>query len=87
MATKLLCKNCGSNNIVLNGKRSNGRQKYHCKNCRCYRTFGPEYYYSNERKEEILRTYKERANLRGVRRIFGVSITTVLSWLKKKSQA
>ena len=87
MASENMCKNCGSDNIVLNGKRSNGRQKYHCKKCKCYRTFGPEYYYSEERKEEILRAYKERSSLRGVRRIYGVSITSILAWLKKKSQA
>ena len=86
MNTKNLCKNCGSNNIVNNGKRSNGRQKYHCKLCGCYRTFGPDYFYNQERKDEILRTYQERASLRGVHRIFGVSTTTILTWLKKKSQ-
>ena len=86
MGAKHLCKNCGSNNIVFNGKRSNGRQKYQCKHCRCYRTFGPDYYYTDQRKEEILRAYQERASLRGVRRIYGVSTTTVLGWLKKKSQ-
>ena len=84
--TNKLCKKCGSNNVVMNGKRSNGRQKYHCKNCGCYRTFGPDYFYSDEKKEEILRVYKERSSLRGLTRIFGVSKTTVISWLKKKSQ-
>ena len=83
--TSKICKDCGSNNIVLNGKRSNGRQKYHCKNCDSYRTFGPEYYYTEEKKEEILKVYKERASLRGLTRIYGVSTTSVLSWLKKKS--
>ena len=84
---KKLCKTCGSNNVVMNGKQSNGRQKYHCKSCGCYRTFGPEYFYSYERKEEILRAYKERSSLRGVHRIFGVSTTTILAWLKKKSSS
>ena len=81
MATTLLCKNCGSNNIILNGKCSNGQQKYHYKNCKSYRTFESDYYYSDERKEEILRAYKERSSLRGIRRIYGTSITTVVSYL------
>ena len=80
-----ICKDCGSSNVVMNGKRSNGRQKYHCKHCGCYRTFGPEYYYTKERKEEILKVYKERASLRGLTRIYGVSATTVIGWLKKTS--
>lgn len=81
-----ICKNCGSDNLVKNGKRSNGRQKYHCKKCGCYRTFVPDYYYSRERREEILRVYKERSSLRGINSIYGVSINIVLSWLKKGSQ-
>ena len=32
----------------------------------------------------MLRAYHERASLRGVRRIFGVSRTTLSGWLKKK---
>jgi len=44
-------------------------------------------YYDEERKEEILKTYKGRASLRGIRRIYGVSMPSVLRWLKKKSQA
>jgi len=80
-----ICKTCGSNNIIMNGKQANGKQKYHCKNCGCYRTFGKDFFYSDEKKEEILRAYKERPSLRGLTRIFGVSKTTVISWLKKKS--
>ena len=39
--------------------------------------------YTQERKEEILRAYQERSSLRGLRRTFGVSPTTVIGWLKK----
>ena len=81
-----LCKKCGSNNIVMNGKQSNGKQKYHCRHCGCYRTFGGDFFYTDEKKEEILRTYSERTSLRGLTRIYGVSRTTVISWLKKKSR-
>ena len=84
--TSQLCKDCGSSNVVKNGKRSNGRQKYHCKHCGSYRTFGPDFFYSEERKEEILRAYKERCSMRGIQRIYGTSMTTLVSWLKKKSK-
>ncbi len=40
--------------------------------------------YTEERKEEILRAYQERSSLRGLRRTFGVSPTTVIGWLKKR---
>ncbi len=39
--------------------------------------------YDEARKAEILRAYDERASLRGVSRIFGVSRHTITSWLKK----
>ena len=68
----------------MNGYTSAGKQKYHCKDCGCYRTLGTTQYYDEERKEEILRAYKERSSLRGIHRIYGVSIPSILRWLKKK---
>ena len=70
----------------MNGLTKGGKQKYHCKECGCYRTLGTEQWYSEEEKEEILSIYKERASLRGVQRIKGVAVTTILRWLKKKSR-
>jgi len=80
------CTYCGSENIVKNGTSANGQQKFHCKNCKCYRTLNPIVKYSDEKKDEILRAYEERASLRGVHRIFGVSVTALLDWLKKRPQ-
>ena len=36
------------------------------------------------RREEILHAYQERSSLRGLTRTFGVSRTTVSTWIKKK---
>ena len=87
MAKKEICTRCNSNNIVMNGLTSAGKQKYHCKDCNCYRTLHPTQVYSEERKEEILRSYKERASLRGTRRVYGVAVSTILRWLEKKRTA
>ena len=86
MVIKQACTSCGSGQIVNNGKTASGKQKYHCKKCGCYRTLGTEQWYSEEDKEKILRSYKERASLRGIQRIHGVAVTTILRWLKKKSR-
>ena len=43
----------------------------------------PNYGYSEERKEEIIRAYQERSSMRGVSRTFGISRTTLGKWLKK----
>jgi len=84
---KKICSSCNSNNIVMNGQTSGNRQKFHCKDCGCYRTLKTTQFYDEERKEEILKIYKERSSLRGVQRVYGVSIPSITRWIKKKSQA
>ena len=42
--------------------------------------------YSEVHEQTILNAYKERASLRGLRRIFGVARQTVLRWLKERVQ-
>ena len=85
MVINQCCTSCGSGEIVLNGFTLKGKQKYHCKSCGVYRTLGATQVYSEEDREKILKIYKERSSLRGVHRSCGVAISTVLSWLKKKS--
>lgn len=87
MAKNKTCTSCGSDHIVMNGQTDKGKQKFHCKECGCYRTFGTTQYYTKERKEEIIRAYQERASLRGVHRVYGTAITSVLRWIKKKSNS
>ena len=40
--------------------------------------------YTEAQKEQILRAYQERVSLRGLHRLYGVSIGTVLRWIQKK---
>jgi transposase-like protein len=63
-----------------------GKQQYHCKDCGAYRIFESEKKYNETRKGEIIRTYFERASLRGLERIFHVSRQTVSEWLKKNNR-
>ncbi|MFH1642571.1 MAG: hypothetical protein ABIC04_06770 [Nanoarchaeota archaeon] len=83
MIKNKLCPKCQTHSLVKNGLTSAKKQKFRCNRCSCYGSIDSKRY-SEERKEEILRVYKERASLRGVNRIYGVAITTVLAWLKKK---
>lgn len=83
MKKTIICPKCKEKSAVKNGKTKAGKQKYYCDMCNSYGSLGSGRY-SDEKKEEILRVYKERASLRGVHRIYGVAITTVLEWLKKK---
>jgi transposase-like protein len=71
--------------MVRNGRAPDGRQRYVCRDCgRRSRETPRSPAYSADERETILRAYQERASLRGLRRVFGVSRTTVSGWLKKK---
>ena len=79
------CNKCNSQNISKNGKDpKNRKQKYHCLDCHAYGTINPKSGYSNAEKEEALRVYQERASLRGVERVLGISRQTIAKWIKKK---
>jgi IS1 family transposase/transposase-like protein len=77
------CPKCGSENIIKNGHGENGKQKFHCKDCNKWGRLDAAPKYSEEKKEEIMRSYSERASMRGVERIFHVSRHTLAKWLKK----
>lgn len=81
------CYHCGSEKIKRNGKAPNGKQKYKCKDCGKASRENPDFGYSEERKEEILRAYQERPSMRGISRIYGISRQTLTSWLKKSQDA
>jgi len=88
MVTEVItCPHCTSEDVVKNGfAPNNGKQKYLCHACGRQSREDPSLngHTQEERKEEILRAYQERSSLRGLRRTFGVSPTTVISWLKKR---
>lgn len=71
--------------MVRNGATRDGRQRFRCRDCgrRSTAEARPNGY-TAEQREMILRAYQERSSLRGLTRTFGVSRTTVLSWLQKK---
>ena len=80
------CSRCESTNIVKNGHNKCGNQQYYCKACGARRVLEPKQKYKQEDKETILQTYKERASLRGLERIFDISRITVLAWLREYVQ-
>ena len=76
---------CQSEALVRNGHAPNGKQLYRCRSCgRQSRENPTPHAYPQARREEILHAYQERSSLRGLTRTFGVSRTTVSSWIIKK---
>jgi transposase-like protein len=79
------CIHCQSDVLGRNGHAPNGKQLYRCRACgRQSRENPTPHVYPQTRREEILHAYQERSSLRGLTRTFGVSRTTISSWIKKK---
>ena len=84
----LECRHCGSTQLIRHGHAPNGKQRYLCQACgRTSRQNPGSAAYDETTKAQILAAYQERASLRGLSRIFGVSRTTVIGWLKKSQDA
>lgn len=81
------CRVCGSQNIVRNGRNRCGNALYQCKECNTYRVLEPRQRYDQKAQETILRAYRERSSLRGLKRVLGVSRETTVNWLKAEVQA
>jgi transposase-like protein len=77
------CRRCGSGYIVKNGRNRYGNPQYPCKACGAYGVLEPKVRYMEAQKEQILRAYQERVSLRGLHRMYGVFIGTVLRWIQK----
>ena len=86
MVTRILpCLHCGSTNLIRFGKQRNGKQRYRCHDCRRCSLENPgSRAYSSEFKHRVLAAYHERASMRGISRIFGISRNTLSDWLKKR---
>jgi InsA N-terminal domain len=79
------CPHCQSDALVRNGHAPHGKQLSRCRSCgRQSRENPTPHAYPEARREEILHASQERSSLRGLTRTFGVSRTTVSSWIKKK---
>ena len=78
------CPHCHSDRTIRHGYTRKGKQRYRCHGCvRCFVENPTSAAYDPARREEILRAYNERASLRGLTRLFGVSRNTVTRWLEK----
>lgn len=79
----LSCRDCNSINLIKCGFNRNGNKRYKCKDCGRCKVIDLKPKYTDERKAEILKAYHERPSMRGIGRIYGISVTTLIVWLKK----
>jgi len=79
------CPNCHSTNIVKNGHTRHGNQRCLCKDCRKTRVLIPRR--TKDLDDLMEKALRERLSLRGIARIFGVSVQTVLLLLQRLARS
>lgn len=78
----ICCPNCGSGKIKKNGHIHNAKQNHRCRDCGRQFVLNPTNKdISDETKKLIKRALLERISLRGICRIFEVSLTWLLNFI------
>ena len=77
------CPKCLSTKIVKNGSTHYGRQNHKCRDCGRQFVFPNHHFISDEKRALIRRALLERLTLRGICRIFKVSLTWLLEYMIK----
>jgi transposase-like protein len=84
---KVLCPDCGSDNVVRYGKNSTNRQRFLCRNDKCSRkTFQLEYKLNACKpgvKQQVVEMVQNGSGTRDTGRVLGISKDTVTAILKK----
>jgi insertion element IS1 protein InsB len=84
------CPDCDGTQVIKHGKTPEGKQRYRCQNQECKRnTFIREYHYAGllpQVKQQICDMAMNGSGIRDTARVLGVSQTTVIETLKKKSR-
>ena len=85
--TALHCSHCQSNDLVKNGKSSNGTQKWQCNSCKKH--FRIDYRYKAWQvgtKEKIIEMTLNSSGVRDIGRLLHISKDTVCAVLKKNAK-
>jgi transposase-like protein len=84
------CPNCDGIEVIKHGTTAEGKQRYRCQSSDCERgTFIREYSYaaySPHVKQQISDMAINGSSIRDTARVLGISTTTVMETLKKKSR-
>jgi IS1 family transposase/transposase-like protein len=79
---EIICPKCGSGHCKKNGHIHNGKQNYRCKGCGSQFVLNKEQKIISEQvRSLILKALLERNSLRGICRIFSVSLTWLLKYI------
>jgi transposase-like protein len=81
----LKCRRCASVNLQRNGHTASGQQKYHCTDCHFYGTLNTKDAERDAQRQLVEQLHLERLSRRAIARITGLSRSTIIKILKKKS--
>ena len=88
---KVLCPDCGSEDVVLYGKSKSGKQRLFCRNKECSRKiFQIDYTYKAYNpgvKQQIVDMAQNGSGTRDTGRVLGISKDTVTAVLKKRQNS
>ena len=84
---KIICPNCGSDEIMKSGRNASGMQRYRCQNIDCpTKTFMLKYRYRAYEqgiKKQLVEMVKNGRGVRETARLLKINKNTVISTLKK----
>ena len=67
------CKGCNGTNLIKNGKKQLGVQRYKCKNCKSSYIEGDKRFkHSKEKRRRILEMYLEGMGIRSIERLVSI---------------
>jgi transposase-like protein len=82
----IVCTHCGSDDLVKNGHRKDGTQRWHCNKCKKY--FQYEFHYNACKpgvKEQIIELTMNSSGVRDISRTLLINKNTVIAVLKKNT--
>ena len=81
----MVCRWCGSRNVVKNGKKADGRQTYLCKECGRRMVERPKYRRMREEDLKLaLKMRDEGMSYGAIARVLGYGETTIRTHIQKK---
>ena len=85
LPVEIRCPDCDSPNVIRHGRTPQATQRFRCRSCgRAFINPAEQRGYCQAFKEQVLAAYQERASMRGISRVFGISRNTLTKWLKEK---
>lgn len=81
--TPMNCPHCHSAKVKKNGHTHYGKQNYQCNDCkRQFVESGQDWFVSDSEKQQINKLLLERISLAGICRVFDISETWLLNYIK-----